>query len=153
MSARIPKRYGPDGPRIKCRLGERSSAPLRTAFGTHPASYAVGTRSLPGIKRPERGVNRPHLAPSLKKQYSYTTPNLGLRGLSKGKFTFTFILYINYKYFVLWNNNNTIISNNYGKLQDLIFLFKIPTGTLKNFFEIYRQFGHAPSKTCSPALP
>ena len=33
-----------------------------------------------------------------------------------------------------------------GRLKDLIFLFKIPTCTRKNFFEIYKQFGHAPSK-------
>jgi hypothetical protein len=33
----------------------------------------------------------------------------------------------------------------YGRLQDLILLFKIPLGTQKNFFEIYRHFGHVPS--------
>jgi hypothetical protein len=38
-------------------------------------------------------------------------------------------------------------------IQDRILLFKIPTGTRKDFFEIYRQFGHAPSKDfTSPAL-
>jgi len=31
-------------------------------------------------------------------------------------------------------------------LHALILLFKIPMGTCKNFFEIYRKFGHAPSK-------
>jgi hypothetical protein len=31
-------------------------------------------------------------------------------------------------------------------VQNLISLFKIPMGTRKNFLEIYRQFGHAPSK-------
>jgi hypothetical protein len=38
---------------------------------------------FPGVKRPERGVDHPpHLAPRLKKEYSYTsTPPLGLRGL------------------------------------------------------------------------
>jgi len=44
-------------------------------------------------------------------------------------------------------NNNKIVNNNYGRFRDLTLFFKIPTGTLKNFFEIYRQFGHAPSKT------
>jgi hypothetical protein len=40
-----------------------------------------------------------------------------------------------------------MINNNYkGKIQDLIFLLKIPMGNRKNFFEIYKQFGHAPSK-------
>jgi len=48
-------------------------------------------------------------------------------------------------------NNNAVINNNYGIRQDLILVLKIPMGSRKNFFEIYRQFGHAPSKS-SPAL-
>ena len=35
---------------------------------------------------------------------------------------------------------------NYVRLQDCILLFKIPMGMRKNFFEMYRQFGHVPSK-------
>jgi len=35
------------------------------------------------------------------------------------------------------NNNNATINNNYGKLQSIILLFKIATGTRKVFFEIY----------------
>ena len=31
-------------------------------------------------------------------------------------------------------------------MQDIIFLFKISMNTQKNFFEMYRQFGQAPSK-------
>jgi hypothetical protein len=42
-------------------------------------------------------------------------------------------------------NNNAII-NNYGSLQGLILLFKIPIYTQKTFFEIYREFGQAHSK-------
>jgi hypothetical protein len=35
-------------------------------------------------------------------------------------------------------NNNAVINNNdYGTLQVLILLFKIPKGTRKNFFEVY----------------
>ena len=30
--------------------------------------------------------------------------------------------------------------------EDLIFPFKMPIGTQNDFFEIYRQHGHAPSK-------
>jgi hypothetical protein len=47
------------------------------------ATHTLGTGSFPGVKRPERGVNHPpHLAPMLKKDYSYTsTPPLGFRGL------------------------------------------------------------------------
>jgi hypothetical protein len=45
------------------------------------------------------------------------------------------------------------MNNNYGRIQSLILLFKIPMGTRMDFFEIYRQFGHAPSKRfASPAL-
>jgi len=62
-------RYGPDGPGIKSRLGARFSAPAQTVPGAHPASYTMGTRSLPGVKRPGRGVDHPsHLAPRLKKE-------------------------------------------------------------------------------------
>jgi hypothetical protein len=43
-------------------------------------------------------------------------------------------------------HNNTVINNDYRKLQDLILRFKIPMGKRKNFFEIFGQFLHAPSK-------
>jgi hypothetical protein len=38
-----------------------------------------------------------------------------------------------------------------GRLKDLSFLFKIPIDPRKNFFQIYKRFGHTPSKV-SPAL-
>lgn len=41
--------------------------------------------------------------------------------------------------------NNTIINNNYGSLRELILPFKIPIGTRKDFIELYRLFGQAPS--------
>jgi len=42
--------------------------PVPTGTGAYPASYTVGTGSLPGVKRPGRGVdNPPHLASRLKK--------------------------------------------------------------------------------------
>jgi len=34
-------------------------------------------------------------------------------------------------------NNNAIINNNYGRLEN-ISCFKVPTGTRKNFLKIYR---------------
>ena len=50
------------------------------------------------------------------------------------------------------NNNNGIINNTFGRLQDLILLFKIPMATQKSL-QIYRHFGHAPSKLfASPAV-
>jgi len=44
------------------------------------------------------------------------------------------------------NNNNAKINNNYGRLQNLILLFRIPMGKRKNFFELYKQFEHRPLK-------
>ena len=52
-----------------------------------------------------------------------------------------------------YSSNNAIININYGRLQELIFLYRLPVGTRKDFFDIYRQFGHAPSKRMvSPSL-
>jgi len=47
----------------------------------------MGTGSFLGTKRPRRGVEHPpHLAPMLKKEYSYTSiPPLGLRGFLQGE--------------------------------------------------------------------
>jgi hypothetical protein len=42
------------------------------------------------------------------------------------------------------NNNNSIINSNCGRLLDLFVLLKIPMGTRKNFFVVYRKFGQAP---------
>jgi len=43
-----------------------------------------------------------------------------------------------YNIIITHANNNSIINNNIGKLQDLILPFQIPRGTQKNFIEIYR---------------
>ena len=45
------------------------------------------------------------------------------------------------------NSNDAVINKNYGRLQKLISLYKIPMDTQKNFFEIFRDFGHAPYKS------
>ena len=69
------------GDRIPVRA--RFSAPDQTGPGAHPSSYALGTGSFSGVKRPGRSVDHPpHLEPRLKKEESYTSiPRLGLRGL------------------------------------------------------------------------
>jgi hypothetical protein len=36
-------------------VGARFSAPVQTGPGAHPASYAMGAGSFPGVKRPGRG--------------------------------------------------------------------------------------------------
>ena len=53
-------------------------------------------RCVPGLSRGESGLGvvlttHPHLAPRLRKEYSYTsTPPLGLRGCARMNLTFTF---------------------------------------------------------------
>jgi hypothetical protein len=52
-------RYGLDGPGIDPRWGARFSAPFQIGPGAHPSSYAMGTWSFLGVKRPERDVDHP----------------------------------------------------------------------------------------------
>ena len=50
-------------------MGARFSAPVQTDSGAYPASYAMGTGSIPGVNRPGRDVEHlPHLAPRLKEE-------------------------------------------------------------------------------------
>jgi hypothetical protein len=77
-SVGIATRYGLDGGGIESWWGSRFSAPVQTGPGAYPASYAVGTGSFPGVKRPGRGVD--HSPPSsveVKEKvelYLYSTP-------------------------------------------------------------------------------
>ena len=47
----------------RCRdripVGARFSAPVQAGCEAHPASYAMGTGSFPGVKRPGPGVGHP----------------------------------------------------------------------------------------------
>ena len=52
----------------------------------------------------------------------------------------------NYIIIICNNDTTAVINSNCGKLKKLTLLFKITMGTLKNFFDIYRQFGHTPSR-------
>ena len=64
-------RTGLFGDRIP--VGARFSTPVQTDPGAHSAPYRMVTGPFRGVKRPRRGVNHPlHLAPRLKKEYSYT---------------------------------------------------------------------------------
>jgi hypothetical protein len=69
-SVGIATHLGLDGPGIESRGGgARFSAPVQTGPGAHPASYTLGTRSFPGVKRLKRGADHPpHLLPKLKKE-------------------------------------------------------------------------------------
>jgi hypothetical protein len=73
-SVGIATRYGMDGPGIESPWRARYSAPVQTGPGFHPASYTMGTGSLTGLKRLERGVEYPnHPAPKLKKELYIST--------------------------------------------------------------------------------
>jgi hypothetical protein len=54
----IATRYRLDGPGIESRWA-RFFAPVQNGPEAHPASYTMGIRSYPGVKRPERGVDHP----------------------------------------------------------------------------------------------
>ena len=56
-SVGIATGYGLDGPGIESRWGARYSSPVQTGPGVHPASYTMGTGSLPGVQWPRRGVD------------------------------------------------------------------------------------------------
>ena len=64
-------------------VGARFSATVQTGPGANPASYKMGTGFFPEVKRPGVALTiHPHLAPRLRKEYSYTsTPPLALSGL------------------------------------------------------------------------
>jgi len=80
-SVGIAIRYGLNGPRIESGGGEIFRT-LDRHWGP-PGLLYNGYRCFSGVNRPERGSDHPpHLAPKLKKEYSYTsTTLLGLRGL------------------------------------------------------------------------
>ena len=88
-------RYGLDGPRIECQLGgeiflTRPDLP----WGPRSLLYNGPRVSFLRVKRPGRGVDHPpDLSPRLKKEWSCTcSPPLGLHGLLRANFTFTFSL-------------------------------------------------------------
>ena len=82
-SVGIATRYGLGGPVIEFRWEARFSAPVQTGTGDYPASYTMATGSLPGVKRPGRGVDHP-LPPSseVKERVAlYLYSSSGLCGL------------------------------------------------------------------------
>ena len=58
-SVGIAIRYGLDGPGIESRWGRDFPHSVQTRPGAHPASYTMGTGSLPEVKRPGRGADHP----------------------------------------------------------------------------------------------
>ena len=58
-----------DGPGIECRWGRNFPHSSRPAVGPTQRSVQLVYRvSFPGVKRPGRGVDPPHLAPRFKKE-------------------------------------------------------------------------------------
>ena len=92
-SVGIAPRHGLDGPVIVSPWGARFSELVQTGRGAHPASYTIGTAAFQGGEQPRRDAdNPPHLAPRLKKEYSFTsTPSPVLLGLFYAKIYLTFL--------------------------------------------------------------
>jgi hypothetical protein len=69
-----------DGPAIECGWGARFPTPAEMDPRAYLASYTKCIGFVPQVGMPGRGVDHtPHLAPILKKDWSYTiTPRLGL---------------------------------------------------------------------------
>ena len=61
-------------------MGTRFSAPVQTGSEAHPASYAMGTGSFPGVKRSGRGIDQPSPSSAEVKErielYLYTLSGL-----------------------------------------------------------------------------
>ena len=118
-SVGLATRYGLDGPGIES-LGVRFSAPVQTGPGAHPASYRMGTGSLPGVKRPNRGIGNPPPSSAEVKErvqlyvYSPSGPSwlflwwyflnlLFLLSLSLFSFSWTFIFPFYFFFFSVFN--------------------------------------------------
>ena len=102
----IATRYGLDGRGIESRWGARSSAPVRTGPGAHPASSTMGTGSFLGVKRPRRGVDHPLLSRAEVKErvelylYSPSRPSWPVLGWTLALLTYFArnMFYFNIKY-------------------------------------------------------
>ena len=103
----IATRYGLDSPGIESRWGRDFPYPSRPVLGPTQLLHN-GYRVFPRVKRPGLSVEHPpHLAPRLKKKYSYTSsPPLGLRGMFQGELYL--YLYIYSESFHVLENPNTI---------------------------------------------
>jgi hypothetical protein len=77
-------------------VGARFSAPIQTGPGAYPASYAMGTGSFLGVKRPVCGVDHP-LSSSAEvkgRVELYLHYLWSFAACSRMNFTFTFTFYI-----------------------------------------------------------
>jgi len=68
-SVGIATPYGLQGPGIESRCGRDFPQTSTPTLTSHPASYTIRIGSLPGVKRPGRGLHHPpHVALRLKKE-------------------------------------------------------------------------------------
>jgi hypothetical protein len=76
-----------EGRLITKRYMGQISTPVQNCPASNPACFPIDVESLPGIKRPGRGVDQPpHIAPRINKEYSYTSsPPLCLHGRLYGE--------------------------------------------------------------------
>ena len=118
-------RVGRSGNRIPVEA--RYSAPVQTGPGAHPASYTIGTGSLSRGWSGQGVTNtHPHLAPRLKKEYSYTsTPPLGRQGLFYGelylyssRLTSTFQTNVSSQIIIISTKNRVFLNVTSRKLLD-----------------------------------
>jgi hypothetical protein len=72
---------------IESRWGGRFFVPVQTGPGAHPASSTMGSRSLPGVMRPGRGVNHPVVSSAEVKERVelYLCPPSGLSWPVQGR--------------------------------------------------------------------
>jgi hypothetical protein len=69
-SVGIATGYGLDDPGMESRLGARFSSPVQGGSGDYPASYTMGTGSIPGVKSGPGVTLTPHslLVPLVMKE-------------------------------------------------------------------------------------
>ena len=104
--------------------------------------------------RPGADIGQKVLQSSFRQEVAAYPVTYGFFSLShSSKRHLLFILCINYVIIMCINDNKAVINNNYGRLQDLILLFRLSTGAQEDFIEICGHFWHAPySKEGSPVL-
>jgi len=84
-SVGIVTRHRLDGPGIEYRWGSRLASRVQTGPGALPASYAIGTGSFSGVKRPGRRVDSPQSSAEVKERvglylYSHCVPSRNIIG-------------------------------------------------------------------------
>ena len=110
-SVGIANRYGLICQGIESRCRRDFPQPVQTRPGVHPASYTMGTASLPGLKRPGRGVHHlPSFNSEVKERveiYLYSPLWSFVAGYMV-TFTFTFTGYLLLSFSELPTNRGSI---------------------------------------------